>query len=713
MISILERCLLVKLFRLMVILVRNTWISLIPFLSLGAVAEIKPSVDSNADLQYKEIRKWTDVKGRTIEAAFIDIDGSNLYLEWNGKKATLPLSMFSENSLKLAKELKNLSPIVNLKYELFHGDWNKLPNWDELEANQSGFIEDGFFTISRAIREDSFGFSFTGDLEIEKSGSYEFILTSDDGSDLRINDQLVVNNDGLHGNKRVSGKIKLEAGNHTIKVGYFNKNDRGSLYVGWKGPGFKETSLSMIPYKVSIRPANKELIFDGLAEDWVLLHEAPKLVNQNNAVLQLSHDQKHLLLLVIIPNLSHQPLPAEKLQIQFFWDSNGNKNIEYPSWELGINKHGKIESHSSSEIIASFRHDLLAQKTFFECAVPLDEVPENPENLSLSVTYLDSDSSDGMSPLSFKWQNVPLRINEYTADQESAGNILDETDFKNLTAEKARHLISNIIPVVGNTASGFRAFSRSLSRADFSPLERTKAIVQFMHRHPENPGMRSLVLTLFRSRLGQMGWEKSFNVVKAVSRSAKIPRSAVYDGLRGHYWDSPKIAVKDWHAIGPFPFDEIETQGMKLPDKLSKITLRENYSINGQTLSWKKVQATEKHFSDLRQSLDSERHGKAYAVTWVNSVEAQNAALEIDSTSPSRIWINGWLIKTPIGRGNETVIQLNQGWNQILLENESVTTGKGTSDKTWQFRMSLMHPLGMGQVPGLSNFTSNSNPIAK
>ena len=121
----------------MVIFVRTTWISLIPFLFLDAVAEIKPSVDSKADLQYKEIRKWTDVKGRTIEAAFMDIDGSNLYLEWNGKKATLPLSMFSENSLKLAKELKNLSPIVNLKYELFHGDWNRLPNWDELEGNQS------------------------------------------------------------------------------------------------------------------------------------------------------------------------------------------------------------------------------------------------------------------------------------------------------------------------------------------------------------------------------------------------------------------------------------------------------------------------------------------------------------------------------------------------------------------------------------------------
>ena len=63
--------------------------------------------------------------------------------------------------------------------------------------------------------------------------------------------------------------------------------------------------------------------------------------------------------------------------------------------------------------------------------------------------------------------------------------------------------------------------------------------------------------------------------------------------------------------------------------------------------------------------------------------------------------------------GNETVIQLNQGWNQILLENESVTTGKGANDNTWQFRMNLMHPLGMGQVPGLSNFTNNAKPNAQ
>ena len=43
-----------------------------------------------------------------------------------------------------------------------------------------------------------------------------------------------VNNDGQHANKRVSGKIKLEAEKHIIKVGYFNKNDKGSATLDGK-----------------------------------------------------------------------------------------------------------------------------------------------------------------------------------------------------------------------------------------------------------------------------------------------------------------------------------------------------------------------------------------------------------------------------------------------------------------------------------------------
>ena len=148
---------------------------------------------------------------------------------------------------------KNRSPIVDLKYDMFHGNWSKLPNWEELEANQTGALEDGFFNITKANKKDGFGFAFSGKLEITNSGTYEFFLTSDDGSDLRINDKLVVNNDGVHGNKRVSGKIKLESGVHAIKVGYFEKGGGESLYVGWKGPGFKEISLSKGGQKGSVK----------------------------------------------------------------------------------------------------------------------------------------------------------------------------------------------------------------------------------------------------------------------------------------------------------------------------------------------------------------------------------------------------------------------------------------------------------------------------
>lgn len=50
---------------------------------------------------------------------------------------------------------------------------------------------------------------------------YEFGLTSDDGSILKIGDQQVIDNDGLHGADLKTGKIALEKGYHPIEINYF------------------------------------------------------------------------------------------------------------------------------------------------------------------------------------------------------------------------------------------------------------------------------------------------------------------------------------------------------------------------------------------------------------------------------------------------------------------------------------------------------------
>ena len=55
----------------------------------------------------KEVQKWTDTQGRTIEAKFVKADKLTLTIDWNGKVTTLPLTMFSASSRKLAAELQN------------------------------------------------------------------------------------------------------------------------------------------------------------------------------------------------------------------------------------------------------------------------------------------------------------------------------------------------------------------------------------------------------------------------------------------------------------------------------------------------------------------------------------------------------------------------------------------------------------------------------
>ena len=210
------------------------------------------------------------------------------------------------------------------------------------------------------------------------------------------------------------------------------------------------------------------------------------------------------------------------------------------------------------------------------------------------------------------------------------------------------------------------------------------------------------MLYLFRTRLGKLGWEKSLNVVKAVCLSANVPREQVYDGIRAHYGSKPELVVRGWHLVGPFPFDrETASRMNNLPPSQKTVTLKESYSIDGKRLSWKPTVYTEKNFCDIRKSLSTQEHGKAYAVTWVNSATAQNAALEFNANSPAKVWINGRSIPIATRSRDEVSVQLEKGWNQILVESESVATGKQSDSQIWEYQMLLLHPLGMGKVPSL------------
>ncbi len=134
----------------------------------------------------------------------------------------------------------------DLEYRFYRDTWDKLPKFDELKAETTAKLEQGFFDISPATREFSFGFVFTGTLKVPADGTYVFELDSDDGSRLTVDGKLVVEHDGTHGTGSPKvAKATLKQGRVPIRLDYF-QGPTGSkgLVVKWYGPGFEQRYLS-------------------------------------------------------------------------------------------------------------------------------------------------------------------------------------------------------------------------------------------------------------------------------------------------------------------------------------------------------------------------------------------------------------------------------------------------------------------------------------
>lgn len=152
-------------------------------------------------------------------------------------------------------------------YQVFDGDFNRLPDFTTLTAVDSGMTN----KISLAVVNDdeTFAAMFKGQIEVTKAGSYTFQLTSDDGSKLLINNAVVVDHDGLHGNVAKSGNIFLIPGKYDLTVQYFEKSGGQSLSVQYKAEGgvFREIPSDGILVETAIvrteSTAFNYLVYEG------------------------------------------------------------------------------------------------------------------------------------------------------------------------------------------------------------------------------------------------------------------------------------------------------------------------------------------------------------------------------------------------------------------------------------------------------------------
>ncbi len=84
---------------------------------------------------------------------------------------------------------------------------------------------------------DEFGARYVGRVFVPSSGTYTFYVASDDGSQLFVDGQLLVNNDYLHGRVERGALINLTAGHHWIEARMFDHFGYAALTVSYSGPG--------------------------------------------------------------------------------------------------------------------------------------------------------------------------------------------------------------------------------------------------------------------------------------------------------------------------------------------------------------------------------------------------------------------------------------------------------------------------------------------
>lgn len=99
-----------------------------------------------------------------------------------------------------------------------------------------------------------YGLDIRFNLNMPIDSDRDFIMLCDDGCVLYIDDQLVVNADGLHNVDAVMGTVHLTKGTHRMRVRYFQGPGDGALMMGWKKAGTPTSETKPIPRRLFGRP---------------------------------------------------------------------------------------------------------------------------------------------------------------------------------------------------------------------------------------------------------------------------------------------------------------------------------------------------------------------------------------------------------------------------------------------------------------------------
>ena len=106
-------------------------------------------------------------------------------------------------------------------------------------------------------RFEWFAIDYTGHFYIDDPGKYRFLLGSDDGSKLYIDNKRIIDNDGIHPIQYEEASMTLKGGIHSIRISYFQGPRTGiALVLGVARPGEDWRAFSTDEFRPPRNPAD-------------------------------------------------------------------------------------------------------------------------------------------------------------------------------------------------------------------------------------------------------------------------------------------------------------------------------------------------------------------------------------------------------------------------------------------------------------------------
>lgn len=142
-------------------------------------------------------------------------------------------------------EVTFLTAANGISYSYHEGAWERLPAFETVPSVREGNVST-FDLNAVPTRADYYAVRFMSHLEITEAGTYTFYVMADDGANLYLDGEHLVDNDGSGGARERSGTVHLEPGRHSLIVDYFDTYGDEVLKVRYEGPGVEKQPVPAV-----------------------------------------------------------------------------------------------------------------------------------------------------------------------------------------------------------------------------------------------------------------------------------------------------------------------------------------------------------------------------------------------------------------------------------------------------------------------------------